>query len=100
MSPINRVVAKLGDQVLPQDLVARDGVVLQRGIVPSTSNITNLSGVTTTTELHIPRNIISRSGTLNALFPIGRLDKDSSGLILLTNDGDIVNEIPAGRAWA
>ena len=50
-------------------------------------------GVTTTSEAHIPRNIIAEIGHPERIFPIGRLDKDSSGLILLTNDGDVVNEI-------
>jgi 23S rRNA pseudouridine2604 synthase len=49
--------------------------------------------VTTTSESHVPRNIIAEIGHPERIFPIGRLDKDSSGLILLTNDGDIVNEI-------
>ncbi|KXJ99573.1 MAG: putative pseudouridine synthase, partial [Nitrospira sp. OLB3] len=50
-------------------------------------------GVTTTTEPQVRRNIIAEIGHALRIFPIGRLDKDSSGLILLTNDGDIVNEI-------
>lgn len=90
---INGVVANLGDQVLPQDLVARDGVVLQRGNRSVYIKYHKPVGVTTTTELHIPRNIISEIRHPERIFPIGRLDKDSSGLILLTNDGDIVNEI-------
>ena len=76
-----------------QDLVARDGVVLQRGNRSVYIKYHKPVGVTTTTELHIPRNIISEIRHPERIFPIGRLDKDSSGLILLTNDGDIVNEI-------
>lgn len=51
------------------------------------------AGITTTTELHIKDNIISFVGYPKRIFPIGRLDKDSEGLILLTNDGDIINKI-------
>ncbi len=50
-------------------------------------------GVTCTAESHIEDNIIDLVGHSERIFPIGRLDKDSEGLILLTNDGDIVNEI-------
>ncbi|HAP42090.1 MAG TPA: 23S rRNA pseudouridine synthase F [Nitrospira sp.] len=90
---INGVVAKLGDQVSPHDVVARDGVVLQRANRTVYLKYHKPVGVTTTTELHVPRNIISEIRHPERIFPIGRLDKDSSGLILLTNDGDIVNEI-------
>ena len=50
-------------------------------------------GITCTTERHVEGNIIDFVDHPQRIFPIGRLDKDSDGLILLTNDGDIVNEI-------
>ncbi|HEU4601886.1 MAG TPA: 23S rRNA pseudouridine(2604) synthase RluF, partial [Steroidobacteraceae bacterium] len=50
-------------------------------------------GITCTTERDIPGNIVDFIGHKERIFPVGRLDKDSEGLILLTNDGDIVNEI-------
>lgn len=50
-------------------------------------------GITTTTEENIRGNIISFINHPKRIFPIGRLDKDSEGLIFLTNDGDIVNKI-------
>ncbi|MBA3752828.1 MAG: pseudouridine synthase [Nitrospira sp.] len=90
---INGRVAKLGDQVSTLDLVARDGTVLQRGNRPVFIKYHKPVGVTTTTESHVRRNIIAEIGHAARIFPIGRLDKDSSGLILLTNDGNIVNEI-------
>ena len=50
-------------------------------------------GVTCTTERHVKGNIVDFVDHPERVYPIGRLDKDSEGLILLTNDGDIVNEI-------
>ena len=50
-------------------------------------------GITCTTEAHVRDNIVDFIGHPQRIFPIGRLDKDSDGLILLTNNGDIVNPI-------
>lgn len=50
-------------------------------------------GITCTTDRRDPTNIIDYIGMDDRIFPIGRLDKNSSGLILLTNDGDIVNKL-------
>ncbi len=90
---INGRVAKLGDQVEPSDVIAREGQVLPWGRASLYIKYHKPVGVTTTSESHVPRNIIAEIGHPERIFPIGRLDKDSSGLILLTNDGDIVNEI-------
>ncbi|NOT22369.1 MAG: pseudouridine synthase [Nitrospiraceae bacterium] len=90
---INKRVANLGDQVSPDDVIARDGHVIPWGTDSLYIKYYKPVGVTTTSESHVPRNIIAEIGHPERIFPIGRLDKDSSGLILLTNDGDIVNEI-------
>jgi len=50
-------------------------------------------GITCTTETHVKGNIVDYIGYKERIFPIGRLDKPSQGLIFLTNDGDIVNKI-------
>jgi 23S rRNA pseudouridine2604 synthase len=50
-------------------------------------------GITCTTERQVKDNIVDFVGHRERIFPIGRLDKDSDGLILLTSNGDIVNEI-------
>ncbi len=50
-------------------------------------------GITCTTDTSIKGNIVDFVGHEQRIFPIGRLDKDSEGLILLTSNGDIVNEI-------
>ncbi len=90
---INGRVAKLGDQVSPQDVIARAGHVIPWSRTPVYLKYHKPVGVTTTSEPHVRRNIIAEIGYPERIFPVGRLDKDSSGLILLTNDGDIVNEI-------
>lgn len=90
---INQRVAKIGDQVRQGDVIARDGQVIPWGAEPIYIKYHKPVGVTTTSEAHVPRNIIAEIAHSERIFPIGRLDKDSSGLILLTNDGDIVNEI-------
>lgn len=50
-------------------------------------------GITCTTEKHVRGNIVDFVGHKQRIFPIGRLDKESQGLIFMTNDGDIVNKI-------
>jgi 23S rRNA pseudouridine2604 synthase len=90
---INGRVAKLGDQVESTDVIARAGCVIPWGKADLYIKYHKPVGVTTTSESHVPRNIIAEIGHSERIFPIGRLDKDSSGLILLTNDGNIVNEI-------
>lgn len=90
---INGRVAVLGDQVRPGDAIAQDGRTLPWGNQSVYIKFHKPVGITTTTEPDVPDNIIAYIGHPARIFPIGRLDKDSSGLILLTNDGDIVNRI-------
>jgi 23S rRNA pseudouridine2604 synthase len=89
----NGTRAALGTQVADGDEVRVDGELLgakQRAIYIA---LNKPVGITCTTEPDIEGNIIDLIGHRERIFPIGRLDKDSEGLILLTNDGDIVNEI-------
>lgn len=90
---VNGQTAALGTQVEAGDDVRVDG----RPLGTSKKNVyialNKPVGITCTTELHVAGNIVDFIGHKERIFPIGRLDKDSEGLILLTNDGDIVNEI-------
>jgi 23S rRNA pseudouridine2604 synthase len=90
---INGVVARKGNRVGAQDQVLIDGKPLLSK--PETIYIAchKPKGITCTTDLKDPTNIIDYLNFEERIFPIGRLDKPSDGLIFLTNDGDIVNKI-------
>ena len=89
----NGSVAVLGTQVGEADEVRVDGRPLGLRKKQIYIALNKPVGITCTTETHVAGNIIELIGHQERIFPIGRLDKDSEGLILLTNDGDIVNEI-------
>ena len=90
---INGRKGKIGDQVKPGDEVMVNGqrIRLARNNVYLALN--KPVGITCTTEKNVKGNIVDLVNHPLRVFNIGRLDKDSDGLILLTNDGDIVNEI-------
>lgn len=90
---VNGVTASLGTKVAPGDKVCVDGSPVGAKKQALYLALNKPKGVVCTTEAHIEGNIIAHVGHEERIFPIGRLDKDSEGLILLTNDGDIVNEI-------
>jgi 23S rRNA pseudouridine2604 synthase len=85
--------AVLGTQVGDADEIRVDGRLIGAKKPPIYLALNKPVGITCTSEAHIDGNIIDLIGHPERIFPIGRLDKDSEGLILLTNDGDIVNEI-------
>jgi 23S rRNA pseudouridine2604 synthase len=90
---VNGVVATLGLQVQPGDEVRANGTLVGARPRPVYLALNKPTGITCTTDPEIEGNIVAFVGHEERIFPIGRLDKDSEGLILLTNDGDIVNEI-------
>jgi 23S rRNA pseudouridine2604 synthase len=89
----NGEVAVLGTRVNDTDDVRLDGRPLGSRKKRIYIALNKPVGITCTTEEQVAGNIVDWIGHRERIFPIGRLDKDSEGLILLTNDGDIVNEI-------
>jgi 23S rRNA pseudouridine2604 synthase len=90
---INGAPAVLGTQVNEGDDVRVDGRALGAKPKRVYLALNKPIGIECTTDRDVPGNIVDFVGYPERIFPIGRLDKDSEGLILLTNDGDIVNTI-------
>ena len=90
---INGVTAVQGTKVNDGDVVEVSG----KKITPDDSLVyiafNKPLGITCTTDSRDPSNIVDYIGYKDRIFPVGRLDKNSSGLILLTNDGSIVNKL-------
>ena len=98
---VNGKRAIVGATLILDDLVEIDGELLReraRSSKPNSRQHVYIAlykpvGITCTTDTSIKGNIVDFVGHEQRIFPIGRLDKDSEGLILLTSNGDIVNEI-------
>jgi len=96
---INGLRARIGADVGEGDEVRIDGQPLRTRVAAKGQRkhvyiaLNKPVGVTSTTESSVKDNIVDFVGHEQRIFPIGRLDKDSEGLILLTSNGDIVNEI-------
>ncbi len=90
---VNGVNAVIGMDVSDDDKVTVDGKTIGRKKPPIYLAFHKPTGIESTTDLAKKDNIIAYIGHSERIFPVGRLDKDTSGLILLTNDGQIVNKI-------
>jgi 23S rRNA pseudouridine2604 synthase len=90
---VNGARAMLGTQVAEGDEVRVDGEPLRSKPRRVYLALNKPVGIECTTDRDVPGNIVDFVGHPERIFPIGRLDKDSEGLILLTNDGDIVNTV-------
>lgn len=90
---VNGKRASIGMRVLPGQKVKVRGELIENGIEPVYIAFNKPVGIVSTTDPNEKDNIVDYISHEQRIFPIGRLDKDSQGLILLTNDGDIVNKI-------
>jgi 23S rRNA pseudouridine2604 synthase len=92
---INGIVAKMGEKIDPNDDISVDGERISKKPNKKIYIILNKpKGIVCTTDSGVEKNnIIDYVNHPKRIFPIGRLDKTSEGLIFLTNDGDIVNKI-------
>lgn len=90
---INGKPTQLGNRVAKRDVVKLDGRLVVPQNVTLYIALNKPVGIVSTTDEREPNNIIQHINYPDRLFPIGRLDKPSEGLIFLTNDGDIVNKI-------
>ncbi len=90
---VNGKKAELGTRVSEKDSITVNGKLIKKEVQPIYLMFNKPRGIICTTDIRIDNNIISYINYPERIFPIGRLDKPSEGLILLTNDGDIVNKI-------
>lgn len=94
---LNGVIAVKGNRVAEGDVVLLNGKPLRSNPKRIYIAFHKPRGLTCTTDLRDKSNVVSYINHTQRIFPIGRLDKDSEGLIFLTNDGDIVNKILRSR---
>ena len=90
---INGKSTQLGNRVFENDVVKVDGKTIESKQKTLYIALNKPIGIVSTTDSKEKKNIVKQINHPQRLFPIGRLDKPSEGLIFLTNDGDIVNKI-------
>ena len=91
-------MADMGSRVMPGQKVYVDG----KAVVPEEENILIAVNkprgiVCTTTDKQVANNIVDFLGCDKRIYPVGRLDKDSEGLLLMTNDGELMNNVLTGK---
>jgi len=90
---VNGQPVEMGQKVTSEDQITVDGKIITKEVGNIYLIFNKPVGITCTTDTDIKGNIIDFIGYPERIFPIGRIDKPSEGLIFLTNDGDIVNKI-------
>ena len=95
---LNGIVPEMGTKVTPNDEVRVNGKLIREKTAKNIYLAFNKPpGIECTTNLGVANNIVDYINFPERIFPIGRLDKASEGLIFMTNDGDIVNKILRAR---
>ena len=90
---VNGEIAGLGTHVTGSDEISVNGKLISKQVANIYLAFHKPVGITCTTDTNIKGNIITYINYPERIFPVGRLDKPSEGLIFMTNDGDIVNKI-------
>jgi len=90
---INNEETKLGDRAMPDDIIKVNGKLITENGELVYIALNKPVGITCTTDRRIEGNVVDFINHTERIFHIGRLDKPSEGLLLMTNDGDIVNKI-------
>ena len=89
--------AETGMKVTPESRILVDGKPIRKPSAPVLIAVYKPPGVVTTSAEDEPNNIVTYVGWPERIYPIGRLDKDSEGLILMTNQGDLAESIAHAR---
>ena len=90
---INDKIANTGDKVLPEDVVYVNGRPVKKEEEMILLALNKPVGIVCTAEKREKNNVIDFLKYPKRIYPIGRLDKDSEGLLLMTNNGELVNKI-------
>lgn len=94
---VEGVKAETGMKVTPESRILVDGKPIRKPSAPVLIAVYKPPGVVTTSAEDEPNNIVTYVGWPERIYPIGRLDKDSEGLILMTNQGDLAEAIAHAR---
>ena len=90
---INNQPASLGDRAMPNDIIKVKNITINKNEQLVYIALNKPVGITCTTDRRVEGNVVDFINYKERIFHIGRLDKPSEGLLLMTNDGDIVNKI-------
>jgi len=90
---INNQPASLEDRAMPNDIIKVKNITINKNEQLVYIALNKPVGITCTTDRRVEGNVVDFINHKERIFHIGRLDKPSEGLLLMTNDGDIVNKI-------